>query len=488
MAVETHEAPQLTHDIEPIHRDRLFIGGAWVEPAGSGTIEVIDSTTERVMGSVPEGTPEDVDRAAIAARDAFEGWAATPVAERSELMRAVSASLAARSEEIAALISREVGMPYGLSQMIQAGLPAMSFGSMADLILATDLEERVGNSLIVREPVGVVGCITPWNYPLHQICAKVAPALAAGCTVVVKPSEVTPLNAFLLAEILEEAGLPAGCFNLVTGFGPVVGEAIAAHDAVDMVSFTGSTAAGKRVSEVASQSVKRVALELGGKSPNVILDDADLQAAVVDGMGKCYLNSGQTCSALTRMLVPRERLAEAEQIAAAVAGALKVADPFEPDANLGPLVSDTQRERVRGYIRKGVEEGAKLVAGGEDPPADRPEGFFVQPTVFSDVTREMTIAREEIFGPVLAIMPYDSEDEAVAIANDTVYGLAGGVWSGDPERAKQVARRIRTGQVEINGAAFNPLAPFGGFKQSGHGRELGKYGLDEFLEVKSIQL
>ena len=488
MAVETHAAPQLTHDVDPIHRDRLFIGGAWVEPAGSGTIEVIDSTTEQVMGSVPEGTPEDVDRAAIAAREAFEGWAATSVAERSELMRAVSASLAARGEEIAALISREVGMPYGLSQMIQAGLPAMSFGSMADLILAAELEERVGNSLIVREPVGVVGCITPWNYPLHQICAKVAPALAAGCTVVVKPSEVTPLNAFLLAEILEEAGLPGGCFNLVTGFGPVVGEAIAAHDAVDMVSFTGSTAAGKRVSEVASQSVKRVALELGGKSPNVILDDADLQAAVVDGMGKCYLNSGQTCSALTRMLVPRERLAEAEQIAAAVAGALKVADPFEPDANLGPLVSEAQRERVRGYIRKGVEEGAKLVAGGEDPPPDRTEGFFVQPTVFSDVTREMTIAQEEIFGPVLAIMPYDSEDEAIAIANDTVYGLAGGVWSGDPERAKQVARRIRTGQVEINGAAFNPVAPFGGFKQSGHGRELGKFGLDEFLEVKSIQL
>ena len=488
MAVETQQAPQLTHDVEPIHRDRLFIGGEWVEPSAGGSIEVIDSTTERVMGSVPEGTPEDVDRAVAAAREAFEAWSATSVAERSGLLRAVSASLAARGEQIAALISREVGMPYGLSQMIQAGLPAMTFGSMADLILEAELEERVGNSLVVREPVGVVGCITPWNYPLHQICAKVAPALAAGCTVVVKPSEVTPLNAFVLAEILEEAGLPGGCFNLVTGFGPVVGEAIAAHDAIDMVSFTGSTAAGKRVSEVASKSVKRVALELGGKSPNVILGDADLQAAVVDGIGKCYLNSGQTCSALTRMLVPRERLSEAEQIAAAVAGELKVGDPFEPDANLGPLVSDTQRERVRGYIRKGVEEGAKLVAGGEERPADRPEGFFVQPTVFSEVTPEMTIAQEEIFGPVLAIMPYDSEDEAVAIANDTVYGLAGGVWSGDPEHAKRVARRIRTGQVEINGAAFNPLAPFGGFKQSGHGRELGRYGLDEFLEVKSIQV
>jgi aldehyde dehydrogenase (NAD+) len=488
MAVETQPAPQLTHDVAPIHRDRLFIGGDWVEPAGDRRIDVIDSTTEQVMGSVPEGTPADVDRAVAAARAAFDGWAATPVAQRSELLRAVSAMLAARAEEIAALISREVGMPYGLSQAIQAGLPAMTFGSMADIVLDAELEEQVGNSLVVREPVGVVGCITPWNYPLHQICAKVAPALAAGCTVVVKPSEVTPLNAFVLAEILAEAGLPGGCFNLVTGFGPVVGEAIAAHDDVDMVSFTGSTAAGKRVSELASQSVKRVALELGGKSPNVILDDADLEAAVVDGMSKCYLNSGQTCSALTRMLVPRARLAEAEQIAAAVAGQLKVGDPFEPDANLGPLVSETQRERVRGYIRKGVDEGAKLVAGGEDPPAARDSGFFVQPTVFSDVKPEMTIAQEEIFGPVLAIMPYDSEDEAVAIANDTVYGLAGGVWSGDPEHAKQVARRIRTGQVEINGAAFNPLAPFGGFKQSGHGRELGKYGLEEFLEVKSIQL
>ena len=488
MAVETQEAPQLTHDVEPVHRDRLFVGGEWVEPAGDGRIEVIDSTTEQVMGSVPEGTATDIDRAVEAARGAFDAWAATPVTERSELLRAVSASLAARGEEIAALISREVGMPYGLSQMIQAGLPAMTFGSMADLILDVELEEQVGNSLVVREPVGVVGCITPWNYPLHQICAKVAPALAAGCTVVVKPSEVTPLNAFVLAEILEQAGLPAGCFNLVTGFGPVVGEAIAAHGDVDMVSFTGSTAAGKRVSEVASQTVKRVALELGGKSPNVILDDADLQAAVVDGLAKCYLNSGQTCSALTRMLVPRERLAEAEQLAAAVASQLKVADPFEADANLGPLVSETQRERVRGYIRKGVEEGAKLVTGGEDPPAGRDRGYFVQPTVFSEVTPEMTIAQEEIFGPVLAMMPYGTEDEAVEIANNTVYGLAGGVWSGDPEHAKQVARRLRTGQVEINGAAFNPVAPFGGFKQSGHGRELGRYGLEEFLEVKSIQL
>jgi acyl-CoA reductase-like NAD-dependent aldehyde dehydrogenase len=336
--------------------------------------------------------------------------------------------------------------------------------------------------------VGVVGCITPWNYPLHQICAKVAPALAAGCAVVVKPSEVTPLNSFILAEIVEELGLPAGLFNLVTGDGPGVGEPMAAHADIDMVSFTGSTRAGRRVSEVAAGTVKRVALELGGKSPNVILDDADLQAAVVDGIGKCYLNSGQTCSALTRMLVPREKLEAAEQIAAAVVSQIKVGDPFEPDTTLGPLVSDAQRERVRGYIRKGQEEGAKLVAGGEEPPEGLDSGYFVKPTVFSDVRPDMTIAQEEIFGPVLSIIPYDDEDDAVRIANDSIYGLAGGVWSGDPEHAKRVARRIRTGQVEINGATFNPVAPFGGFKQSGHGRELGKFGLEEFLEIKSLQL
>ena len=334
----------------------------------------------------------------------------------------------------------------------------------------------------------MVGSITPWNYPLHQLGAKVAPALAAGCTVVAKPSEITPLTAFVLAEIVEEVGLPAGCFNLVTGYGPVVGEAIAGHPDVDMVSFTGSTRAGRRVSELASQTVKRVALELGGKSPNVILDDADLQGAIADGVMKCYLNSGQTCSALTRMLVPRERLPEAEAIAAAVVEQVKMGDPLEAGNSLGPLVSDAQRERVRGYIRKGVEEGAKLVTGGEEPPEGRERGYFVRPTVFSEVKPGMTIAQEEIFGPVLAIMPYDTEDDAVRIANDSMYGLAGGVWSGDSERAKRVARRIRTGQVEVNGAAFNPLAPFGGYKQSGHGRELGRFGLEEFLEVKSIQI
>jgi acyl-CoA reductase-like NAD-dependent aldehyde dehydrogenase len=469
-------------------RDKLFIGGEWVDPSGSETIDVINSSTEEVMGRIPQGTPEDVERAVAAARAAFDSWSQTPLVERQNTIRAIAAGLAARSEEIAATIAQEVGMPIGLSTAVQAGLPTMTFTSVPDLVEDIVWQEEIGNSLVVREPIGVVGAITPWNYPLHQIAAKVAPALAVGCTVVLKPSEVAPLNAFILAEIIEEAGLPAGVFNLVTGTGPVVGEAIASHPGVDMVSFTGSTRAGRRVSELAAQNVKPVALELGGKSPNVILDDADLETAVTDGVTKCYFNSGQTCSALTRMLVPRERLAEAEQIAAAVAGAFTVGDPFDEDTKLGPLVSDVQRERVRGYINKGIEEGAKLVAGGADPPDGIDRGFFVQPTVFSDVRNDMTIAQEEIFGPVLSIIPYDDEEDAIRIANDSAYGLAGGVWSSDEERAKRVARRIRTGQVEINGGVFNPLAPFGGYKQSGHGRELGRYALEEYLAVKSMQL
>jgi acyl-CoA reductase-like NAD-dependent aldehyde dehydrogenase len=488
MAVEATPSAQAAHGGDPIVRDKLFIGGQWVDPAGSGTIDVIDSTTEEVMGSVPEGTPEDVDRAVKAAREAFETWSQTSISDRAEACRAISGALAARAEELGALIAREVGMPLPLSLRIQAGLPAVTFGSMPDTLEQIEWEEKVGNSLIVREPVGVVGGITPWNYPLHQIAAKVAPALAAGCTIVIKPSEIAPLNAFVLAEVIEQVGVPAGVFNLVTGYGPVVGEAIASHPGVDMVSFTGSVRAGRRVSELASADVKRVALELGGKSPNVILDDADLEKAVVDGIGKCYLNSGQTCSALTRMLVPRDKLPVVEQIAAAAAGQTTVGDPFDESTRLGPLVSEQQRERVRGYIRKGQEEGAKLVAGGDDPPEGKDKGYFVKPTVFSDVTPDMTIAQEEIFGPVLVLMPYDDEEEAVRIANSTVYGLAGGVWSADEERAQRVARRLRTGQVEVNGGAFNPVAPFGGYKQSGHGREYGRHGLEEFLEVKAIQL
>jgi aldehyde dehydrogenase (NAD+) len=470
-------------------RDKLYIGGQWVDPAGEDTIDVVNPATEEVIGSIPAGTPEDADRAVRAARAAFGSWSATSPYDRARHCEAIGAQLDARGDEIAALITSELGMPIGLSRLVQAGLPAMTFSSMADVVEEIAWEEEVGNSLIVREPVGVVAAITPWNYPLHQIANKVAPAITAGCTVVLKPSEVVPLNAFVLAEVCEAVGLPAGVLNVVTGTGPVVGEAIVSHPETDMISFTGSTRAGRRVSELAAAAVKPVALELGGKSPNVILDDADLERAVTDGVAKCFLNSGQTCSALTRMLVPRDRLEQAERIAAAVAEeAFTPGDPLVDGSGLGPLVSETQLERVRGYIERGSAEGAKLVTGGAESPDGLERGYFVRPTVFSEVTTEMTIAQEEIFGPVLAIMPYDGEDDAVRIANDTIYGLAGGVWSADEERAKRVAARIRTGQVEINGGAYNPLAPFGGYKQSGHGRELGRYGLEEFLAAKSLQL
>jgi acyl-CoA reductase-like NAD-dependent aldehyde dehydrogenase len=468
-------------------RDKLYIGGAWVSSTGSGTLEVFNSATEEVVGTIPEGTPEDIDRAARCAADAFPEWSGTSKDERAKTLARVQEGLTARTPEIATLISQEVGMPFTLSNLIQVGLPVMSFSAAAQLATEFPFEEELGTSLIVREPVGVVGAITPWNYPLHQIAAKVAPALAAGCTVVLKPSEVAPLNAFILAEILDEVGLPPGVFNLVTGVGPVVGEAIASHPLIDMVSFTGSTRAGRRVMELASQSVKRVALELGGKSPNVILDGADLASAVPAGVAACYLNSGQTCSALTRMIVPRSRLAEIEALAVESAETYKPGDPFDAETRLGPLVSATQLERVRGYIKKGVDEGATLLTGGTESPEGLDKGYFVQPTVFSNVTRDMTIAQEEIFGPVLSIIPYDTEEEAIDIANDTVYGLAGGVWAGDKAKAESVARRLRTGQVEVNGGGFNPLAPFGGYKQSGIGRELGKFGLEEFLEVKALQ-
>jgi aldehyde dehydrogenase (NAD+) len=473
---------------ETLQRDKLFVGGEWVDPAGDGRIDVHNPATEEVIGSIPEGTPEDVDRAAAAARKAFETWSTTTPAERAPYLAAIGAALNERGDELAGLVATELGMPLKLSRMIQAGLPAMTFSSMPELMEHVQWEIEIGNSLIVREPVGVVGAITPWNYPLHQIALKVAPALAAGCTVVLKPSEVVPLNAFVLADVIEAAGLPPGVFNLVTGFGPEVGEAIVRSPEVDMVSFTGSVRTGRRVSELASEHVKPVTLELGGKSPNVILEDADFERAVADGVGKCFLNSGQTCSALTRMIVPREKLEEAEGIAAAAAGKFALGDPFDESTRLGPVVSETQRERVRGYIEKGIEEGARVVTGGAEAPAERERGYFVQPTVFSDVTSDMTIAQEEIFGPVLVLIPHDGEDDAVRIANDTDYGLAGGVWSGDEERAKSVARRLRMGQIEINGGAFNPMAPFGGYKRSGHGREAGPFGIEEFLTAKSLQL
>jgi len=472
---------------ERTDRDRLYIDGAWTPSAGGGRIEVRSASTEEVIGTVPEGTPEDVDRAVRAAHRAFPAWSQTSVEERAAFLQAINLGLASRIDEIARLIASEVGMPLTMSTAIQAGLPVMTSGQMAQLVRDFAFEEEIGNSLVVREPVGVVGCITPWNYPLHQVVNKVAPALAAGCTVVLKPSEVAPFTAFVLAEIVAEAKLPPGVFNLVTGTGPVVGEAIVTHPLVDAISFTGSTRAGKRIAELAASGVKRVTLEMGGKSPNVILDDADLEKAVRSGVNNAFLNSGQTCTALTRMLVPRHKQAEAERIAADQAAKLTLGDPFDESSRLGPLVSDVQRDRVRGYIRRGVEEGARLVVGGADAPAGLQRGYYVQPTIFADVRPDMTIAQEEIFGPVLSIIPYDSEEEAVRIANDTVYGLAGAVWSGDPARAERVARRLRTGQVDVNGGRFNPMAPFGGFKQSGVGRELGRYGLEEFLEVKSLQ-
>jgi len=469
-------------------RDKFYIDGAWVVPVRTDTIEILDPTTEEIIGRVPSGTAEDADRAIQAARGAFDQWARTSPSERAKYASQTAEALGGRMTEISNLIAREVGTPVNVSTIIQVGLPIITFSSMAELVGQIPWEETVGNSMVVREPVGVVGAITPWNYPLHQIAAKVAPALVAGCTVVLKPSEVAPLNAFVLAEVMHEIGLPPGVFNLVSGTGPEVGEAIARHRAADMVSFTGSTRAGRRVAELAAATVKRVTLELGGKSATVILPDADFGRAVPAGVTMCFLNSGQTCNALTRMIVPRARLAEAEGIAALTAESYTPGNPFDDTTRIGPLVSAAQRERVRVYIQKGIDEGAKLVTGGVDPPEGLERGFFVRPTVFSEVRRDMTIAQEEIFGPVLSILPYDTEDEAIEIANDSIYGLAGAVWSADAARATGIARRIRTGQVDINGGSFNPLAPFGGFKQSGHGRELGRLGLEEYLETKSLQL
>jgi aldehyde dehydrogenase (NAD+) len=468
-------------------RDVIYVGGAWADSSTSATIDVVNPATEEVIDRVPAGTAADVDRAVAEARRAQPGWEATPPAERAAHLRAVLDGLTARQEDLATLIATDLGAPYQVALKVHVGTPIAVLTGILDILEAYDFAgRRCGNSLIVREPVGVVGAITPWNYPLHQVVAKVAPALAAGCTVVLKPSEVAPLAAYALADLIDEAGLPPGVFNLVSGLGPVVGEAIAVHEGVDMVSFTGSTRAGKRVAELAAQSVKRVALELGGKSPNVILPDAELPVAVKVGVAKAYVNSGQTCNALTRMLVHRAHYDEAVELAVKAAERYTPGDPFAEESRLGPLASRAQLDRVRGYVDRGVEEGARLVTGGTETTLSR--GYYVLPTVFADVTPSMTIAREEIFGPVLAILAYEDEDEAVRIANDTPYGLAAGVWSGDQDHAVAIGRRLKAGQVEINGGRFNPVAPFGGFKQSGIGRELGLHGLEEFLEIKSLQL
>ena len=463
-----------------------YINGQWVTAQSAESLPVHDSSTEEIMATVPAGTAQEAESAVLAARAALDGWSALSVEARAVYLDKVAAGLKARTDEMALAIAREVGMPLKMARAVQVGGPTWHWGNFAKVARNFEWEKKVGNSLVVREPIGVVGCITPWNFPLSQITLKVAPALAAGCTVVLKPSEIAPINAMILAEVIHEAGLPPGVFNLVNGLGPVVGEVLAAHPEVDMVSFTGSTRAGKRVSELASQSVKRVALELGGKSASVILDDANFEAAVKGTVAACMLNSGQTCSAHTRMLVPASRYEEVKALAQTAIAKFSIGPSLDEGSKLGPLVSANQRERVLGFIRTGIAEGADVIAGGAEPPAFD-KGYFVQPTILG-IKATDTLAREEIFGPVLVVITYQDEDDAVAIANNTIYGLGGGVWSGSDEHAMKVARRLRTGQVDINGGPFNGQAPFGGYKQSGNGRENGVYGFEEFLEFKSMQL
>ncbi len=466
-------------------RETIFTGGRWTVPASTDVIDVVNPATEDVIGTVPAGSSQDIDTAVAAARTAFDGWAATTPAERAGYLASIRDGLAARADEAAHLVTAELGAPLTLAKRLHIALPQTVLGTYVDLLGSYPFREEVGNSVIHGMPVGVVGAITPWNYPLHQVVAKVAAALAAGCTVVLKPAEDTPLIAYLFAEVCAAAGLPAGVLNVVSGRGPVAGSALVAHPDVDMISFTGSTAVGRQIGATASGALKRVALELGGKSANVILPGADLGKAVKVGVGNVMLNSGQTCSAWTRMLVHADVYDEAVALATAAAAKYATGDPLDDATRLGPLVADRQRTRVRGYIAAGVAEGAQVATGGAEAPHE--VGYFVAPTVFAEVTPSMTIAQEEIFGPVLSMLRFHDEDEAVAIANGTAYGLSGGVWAADTETAAAFARRIRTGQVDINGGAFNPSAPFGGFKASGLGRELGHHGLAEFLQFQSQQ-
>jgi aldehyde dehydrogenase (NAD+) len=469
-------------------RGELYIDGGWVAPANDETIEVENPATEQVIARIPSGTPANVDAAVAAARAAFPSWSTTPVPRRAALLRTLADHLAKRSDEIARTIAAEMGCPLRMATRIQAALPQTVVAGYADLIERFEFDDRVGTSLVTREPAGVVGAITPWNYPLHQITCKLAPALAAGCTVVIKPSEIAPLVAYLLIEAVHESGFPAGVVNLVPGYGAVVGEAIARHPGIDAVSFTGSVRAGTRVAELAAPNVTRVTLELGGKSANVLLPDADLAGAIKVGVATAFLNSGQTCTAWTRMLVHTDRYDEVLDRAVAAARTFTLGDPLSPDTKLGPLVSARQRERVRGLIDTAVSEGARIATGGSAAPEGLDRGYYVAPTVLADVAPDSTVAQEEVFGPVLSVLRYRDEDEALEIANNSQYGLSGAVWSADDDRALAFARRMRTGSVDVNGGRFNPMAPFGGYKHSGVGRELGVAGLEEYLETKSIQL
>ncbi|WIV52918.1 aldehyde dehydrogenase family protein [Amycolatopsis nalaikhensis] len=465
----------------------LFIGGKWCPAAGAERIAVRNPATEQVIADVPAGTPDDVDAACRAAADALPVWSAVPPAERAAACRAISAGLEARAEDLADLITADLGMPRAFSRSVQVGLAVTDFANLADAADQHVYEREAGNSIVREVPVGVVGAITPWNFPLHQVAAKVGGALAAGAPVVLKPSQVTPLGVFVLADVIAGLDLPPGVFNLVSGAGAAVGEALVRHPAVDFVSFTGSTGAGSRVATLAAGRVRPTALELGGKSPAVLLDDLDdtaFEKALRRVMAGSLLNSGQMCSALTRIIVPEHRLDAAEQILAAAAGRFRVGDPFDPDVRLGPVVSAAQRTSVRGHIERAIAEGAHVVTGGPDAPDGLDTGYFVRPTVFSRVERDSAIVREEVFGPVLVLQTHRGTDDAVAVANDTEYGLAAGVFGAD---AEAVAWRIRAGQVEVNGAGFNPAAPFGGFGDSGYGREFGGWGIDDFLTTQAVQ-
>jgi len=469
-------------------RDMLqfYINGEWVDPIRPNTRDVINPATETVCGRISMGGVEDVDKAVAAAKAAADGYAATTREERIALLQGILDRLNERNDEIATAIMEEMGAPWPLAQRAQAPSGPQHFQAALEALKTFEFEERHGTTLIRKEPIGPCALITPWNWPINQVAVKVAPALAAGCTMVLKPSEIAPFDAMILAEIINDAGVPAGVFNLVNGDGPTVGSALSSHPDIAMVSFTGSTRAGIAVAQNAAPTVKRVAQELGGKSANIILDDADLKRAVAGGASACFTNSGQSCNAPTRMLVPRKMLAEATRIAAERAESTRPGDPKDEATRIGPVVSEAQWNKIQGLIQKGMDEGAELAAGGPGRPEGLDKGYFVKPTVFSNVSNDMTIAREEIFGPVLCIIPYDDDEEAVRIANDTPYGLSGYVSGGDLERARRIAARLRTGMVHINNAPLDSMAPFGGYKQSGNGREWGPHGIEEFLELKSV--